>query len=668
MAAYHRGRLADRHATGSGGNFLPAALDYLSPARVSELQAEGIDVRRRLGELSCAMRANLGDAAPTPPPDPPEIRSLFAGWLRDGIHPRTCSKLLLTLREALYAASAADGGLTAEQRIRLDSLFLRLADMSAQEIITAYEEALEGCNAALEEVEQFPLDIAAMVDPNTLARSAVSRFFDLTRARCVVLARVDAVGRLTPRAGTPAGEAMLSGFAPCLPENCMHALLGEGRIARSTVGELNPSTEAAPDGREVLMLPLRARGRTTDVALLAESLTGKGFPEITVRMARHFASRVGVALENARLHAAEQKKIDEALGLLELAHLTSSAPHLRRMLKQATVLLAGLCGASRCEVWLRDPDGRRYRRVACNVEEEGQRPELAEEVLPGAVLLASGKTVTLDPEEAALLGGGQGLKRGENQSAALYPLVVRDTRHGFVAFFSDSSWVREGSPLAETAVGQIAMALENAHLYRNIEKSYFCTVKALAKAIEVKDPYTHGHSERVTRFALAIGEEMRLSEAEMRNLKYGATLHDIGKIGIAGRVLNKNGSLDPEEYEHVKTHPALGDSIIADVEFLQAPRHIILHHHERYDGTGYPQGLKGEEIPLEARILAVADAFEAMLSRRPYRMPRSFLEATRELRLNAGTQFDPRIVELFLKLLERNPQLMEEDRKRRMDR
>jgi HD-GYP domain-containing protein (c-di-GMP phosphodiesterase class II) len=178
-------------------------------------------------------------------------------------------------------------------------------------------------------------------------------------------------------------------------------------------------------------------------------------------------------------------------------------------------------------------------------------------------------------------------------------------------------------------------------------------VKALAKAIEVKDPYTHGHSERVTEYALMIADAMRLDERERQKLKYAATLHDIGKIGIAGRVLNKPGDLTDEEYTHVKTHPLLGESIVEPVEFLQGPRPIILHHHERFDGRGYPGGLKGTDIPLCARILSVADAFEAMRSDRPYRRAMPLNNAVEELKRNAGTQFDPRVVEVFLGILER---------------
>ena len=147
---------------------------------------------------------------------------------------------------------------------------------------------------------------------------------------------------------------------------------------------------------------------------------------------------------------------------------------------------------------------------------------------------------------------------------------------------------------------------------------------------------------------------MGLEERDRQKLKYASTLHDIGKIGIAGRVLNKPGALTDEEYMHVKTHPLLGDTIIEPVEFLQGPRPIILHHHERYDGKGYPDGLKGSSIPLCARILSVADAFEAMRSDRPYRRALTMDKAIEELKKNSGTQFDPKVINIFLSILEHN--------------
>jgi response regulator RpfG family c-di-GMP phosphodiesterase len=165
---------------------------------------------------------------------------------------------------------------------------------------------------------------------------------------------------------------------------------------------------------------------------------------------------------------------------------------------------------------------------------------------------------------------------------------------------------------------QSAMTIENAELYKHMQDTYLGTIQTLARAIDAKDPYTRGHSDRVTRYAVKIAKEMNLSESTIRNIEYSALIHDIGKIGIQEAILTKKGKLSKTEYEIVKMHPLIGESIITPVKFLNGIAPLILYHHERFDGKGYLEGLRGESIPLGARIISVADAFDAMTSDRPY--------------------------------------------------
>ncbi|MGC2425152.1 MAG: HD domain-containing phosphohydrolase [Nitrospirota bacterium] len=197
--------------------------------------------------------------------------------------------------------------------------------------------------------------------------------------------------------------------------------------------------------------------------------------------------------------------------------------------------------------------------------------------------------------------------------------------------------------------GQASVAIENVALIQNLEKSYYDTISALAQAVEAKDPYTLGHSDRVTQYAIAIGEEMGLPPEDIAVLRYGATLHDVGKIGIDEAVLNKPGKLTREEFLHMKEHPEIGESIVRGVDFLQKVRPIIRHHQERHDGLGYPDGLKGDEIPLMVAIVSVADVFDALTSDRPYRKAKSTPEAIRMIKEESG-QFNPSVVESFLKI------------------
>ena len=174
----------------------------------------------------------------------------------------------------------------------------------------------------------------------------------------------------------------------------------------------------------------------------------------------------------------------------------------------------------------------------------------------------------------------------------------------------------------------------------------------IASAAEAKDPYTYGHSKKVNIYAVALAEAIGLSPDEVSALSAAALLHDIGKVGIPDKVLNKKGKLTKEDWETIKAHPKLGANIISTIPRLAPSVNSILYHHERWDGSGYPEGLKGEEIPLEARILAIADSFEAMTSARPYRPALSLEEVVTELRQGAGLQFDPKLVEVFIGIIE----------------
>ena len=189
-------------------------------------------------------------------------------------------------------------------------------------------------------------------------------------------------------------------------------------------------------------------------------------------------------------------------------------------------------------------------------------------------------------------------------------------------------------------------------LYTDMRQVHFDTVRALTSAIDASDPYTRGHSERVTHYSVAIARDMRLSERRVQALEYAGFLHDMGKIGINHDILTKPGSLTEDEWQSMREHPAIGARIVSDLDFLKGARDVVLYHHERYDGNGYPEGLAGEEIPLEARIAKVADAFDAMMSNRPYRSSLGLEKSIQELKDGKGTEFDPEVVEVFLAVLD----------------
>lgn len=203
--------------------------------------------------------------------------------------------------------------------------------------------------------------------------------------------------------------------------------------------------------------------------------------------------------------------------------------------------------------------------------------------------------------------------------------------------------------LLETLAHQVAIAVENAQLYSRLKSSFYQTVEAIAEAIEKKDQYTGGHTKRVKYFSECIAKYLDMTPAEIDRVRLSAIMHDVGKIGIEDKILKKSAPLDPYEWPVMKTHPELGFQILKKVDGIEDVIAGMRLHHERWDGKGYPLGLKGEEIPLVAQIIAVADTYDAMISTRPYRKGMDPQVAYDEISANSGIQFAPRVVEAFKK-------------------
>ncbi|MDD4954285.1 MAG: HD domain-containing protein [Candidatus Omnitrophica bacterium] len=191
-------------------------------------------------------------------------------------------------------------------------------------------------------------------------------------------------------------------------------------------------------------------------------------------------------------------------------------------------------------------------------------------------------------------------------------------------------------------------------LYEDLRSTYMRTIRVLAQAIDARDHYTHSHSRNVAAYAVVIAREMGFSVQEIENIREACELHDLGKIGISDAILTKEGSLNEEEWKKIKTHPVNGAKILEPLIFLKDVIELIRQHHEHYDGSGYPEGRKGEDILLGARIIHLADAYESMRSARSYRkVPLTKEEAVMEIKRNSGTQFDPKVVGVFLRILDR---------------
>ena len=237
------------------------------------------------------------------------------------------------------------------------------------------------------------------------------------------------------------------------------------------------------------------------------------------------------------------------------------------------------------------------------------------------------------------------------------PVMVKEKVIGVlqaVNKLNNEHFSNEDLELFELLANQVAIAIENAILYEKIHTTFLEVSEALAESIEKRDPYTGGHTKRVLAYSMAIAKYMKLNEEEMEKLKIAAILHDIGKIGVEDKILRKKENLTEEEYQEMKKHPMVGVEILGHISQLKDIIPGMRYHHERTDGKGYPNGLKGNNIPLIARIISVADTYDAMTTTRPYHNALSNSKAVAELKRCAGTQFDKSVVYAFIKAFENN--------------
>lgn len=237
--------------------------------------------------------------------------------------------------------------------------------------------------------------------------------------------------------------------------------------------------------------------------------------------------------------------------------------------------------------------------------------------------------------------------------------AINSLKHGAYDFITKPFHVGTLSFSAARALEKRRFALERLEYQQFLEESVAARtaelkranldlIKALSEAIEAKDPYTRGHCNRVRLMSVEIAKAVGMSDAKVETLEYAALLHDIGKIAVPGRILNKPGPLSQEEFDVVKEHPATAEKMLKDLALVSTAAPSVRGHHERFDGAGYPDGIAGRDIPLEARIMAVADTYDAMTSQRPYRPPLSQEKAIQEIARCRGTQFDPEIADVFL--------------------
>lgn len=363
----------------------------------------------------------------------------------------------------------------------------------------------------------------------------------------------------------------------------------------------------------------------------------------------------------------KQADFDFKLKILELETLRdiskeiSSVLEIDNLMEEITARTLGLLDASGCCLMLIDGDKPSHLRIASSFPNSDlvgrsvpiRRGILQEIALKGEVKLLnklSKNSLSALPINCQKFLGVP--IRSQERTLGILCAFDKETRDGSIIDFSESD-----QGLLYGFASQAAIALKNAQLYDSLKKAnkeihdtYIATMDALVSALDLRDSETSNHSRRVVEYSIMIAKVMGIEERKLEHLRWGAILHDIGKIGVSDAILRKPGPLTKEERKELENHPGIGYNMLKKIEFLKDVMPVVLHHQEKYDGSGYPNRLSGERIPMGARIFAVADTFDAMTSDRPYRKALSYEEARDEIKRCSGTQFDPQVVEAFLKI------------------
>ncbi len=359
-----------------------------------------------------------------------------------------------------------------------------------------------------------------------------------------------------------------------------------------------------------------------------------------------------------------QKKVRQLSSIQEASQAVVSILDLTNILEVAFSLLARLFGFDRLVVFAIDED----KRVLKMLHVRGAETEMVEKIkdyqvpltrlsnILARVASTGVPSIIEDVEISSINRENLLIRLFQPQAFVVVPLIAKNKIVGVLAADKSTEKLavsQEDRDYLLSFANNMAIAIENSRLYQDLKRNFFNSIQALAYALEAKDPYSRGHSEVVAQYSVKIARQMGFSEDRIEPLHQMCLLHDIGKIGVVPDILEKHGVPSKDEWQVVRKHPLIGDNIVKPLNLAAGIRSIIRNHHERFDGRGYPDGLIGTQIPLEARIVAVADAYGAMVSTRPYRKAMSPKRALVELERNAGNQFDPEVVRIFKSVIQR---------------
>ncbi|HLO31624.1 MAG TPA: HD domain-containing phosphohydrolase [Anaerolineales bacterium] len=536
-----------------------------------------------------------------------------------------------------------------EKKHTFSSIDVAIAEGVASELMRAWERS--SYRQRLTELIQAGISLTTLLDPQAAVQEIAVIARKTLEARCVFVTLLDQQGNFSRTASAGEAPRLLSTFnVNPTEEALMQAALNAAkpfRVRDLRKYSTNRKIEIDHPGlRSVLAIPIRLHRLSIGTILAFGKQDGIFFSENDESLADLLSSQAAASIESSWLY----QELRNTLNITSMLYQLSVDVIQTEELSLAAELIAQVAhkvtNSKETGIVLMARDGRTQAEVEIDAKGLHTRREHPVETIEQAT--QSGQSIIVSME---------------NGSLVCYPLLTRGGTYGALWMNIPESRGQNFANL-QTLANQAAIALERSILlsesrqqakeleaaYEELEVTYDRTLTALMSALDARDRETEGHSTRVSRLTCLLGEEIGLSGHQLKALERGALLHDIGKIGISDTILHKPGKLTEEEWKIMRIHPAIGARIVEGIPFLQDTLPVIRYHHERWDGSGYPAGLKDSEIPIQARIFAVADVFDALTSKRSYRNRSSPEEAIQYIKEQSGILFDPLIVETLTKV------------------
>jgi putative nucleotidyltransferase with HDIG domain len=407
--------------------------------------------------------------------------------------------------------------------------------------------------------------------------------------------------------------------------------------------------------QSLVAAPLVARGELLGLVAMTNKLGEPAFAEAEADLLHALASHAAIAIQNARLYDQQKRNVERRQLLDQISVYFQETLDLDVLIGRIFAEVNKAILAEGQSIWLLDPDGK---RVTCRLATGLGAHNVINLTVPvdksivGSTIVSQQPLLIADAQQDPRLNRRVDAKTGLITRTMMSVPMVREgksigalqaiNKRGGALFTNDDL------SLFMSIASSAALAVENARLFEELQASYDMTLDALTAALDLRDRETEGHSRRVVAYTMRLAQQLGLVEADLMEIRRGALLHDVGKIGVPDRILHKPGPLDPDERREIQKHPQNGYEMLLGIPHLAEPILVVLAHHEKWDGTGYPLGLKGETIPLGARLFAIADVYDALTSDRPYRKQMSYEAARDIIAKDAGTHFDPVAVQAFL--------------------